>query len=315
MLVPLDGSRLAEEVFPYARELAGRLDLDLFFLHVCGPGETELLPMRRFYVEKMAEMVMSQTHEIQRTTGMPAGKKTIEAAGTVVTGYPAEEILKYAEDHHIDMILMSTHGHSGVRRWALGSVAYKVLHASKVPVWLVHSGTPGEIVYDKWPKRTILVPLDGSRLAEAALSHAEALVRQRGTQAVEILLLSVYEPVTNSAAIFYLTPGDYAPGTPYKWEDYVKEETAKAKEACEKYLLKVADRLKSAGIRVRTGAIQGNAVDEIVKYANENPFQVIVMSSHGRSGLSHLAFGSVAEKILLEVNIPIFMILPQTRPN
>jgi nucleotide-binding universal stress UspA family protein len=175
MLVPLDGSKLAEEVFPYTRELAGRLDLDLIFLNVCSPNETESLSMRQFYMDKMAEMVRSQTREIQVKTGASQSVKTIEATGKVVIGYPAEEILKYANENSIDIILLATHGHSGVRLWALGSIAYKVLHASKIPVWLVRSGIPEEIVYDRWDRRTIMVPLDGSKLAESALPHAEAL--------------------------------------------------------------------------------------------------------------------------------------------
>ena len=64
---------------------------------------------------------------------------------------------------------MATHGRSGIRRWIMGSVADKVLRASKVPVWLVRAGIPEEIVYVKWPKITVLVPLDGSELAESLL--------------------------------------------------------------------------------------------------------------------------------------------------
>jgi nucleotide-binding universal stress UspA family protein len=313
MLVPLDGSKLAEEVFPYTRELAGRLDLDLVFLNVCNPHETELLPMRQFYVDKMAEMVWSQTSEIRGITGMPAGVKTIETIGKVVVGYPAEEILKYAEENNIDIILMATHGSAGVRRWALGSEAYQVLHASKIPVWLVRSGIPEEIVYDKWPHRTILVPLDGSKLAESALPHAEALAKQRGTQAIDILLLSIYAPSITPAT--YLFQTDYPPTVPLKYSDYVQQEIVQAKERCEKYLKDIADQLISKGIRVRNEAIMGETAEEIIKYATKNPFQVIVMASHGRSGIRHLTFGSVAERVLLESNVPIFLVTPGSTPK
>jgi nucleotide-binding universal stress UspA family protein len=309
MLVPLDGSKLAEEVFPYARELAGRLDLDLAFLNVCNPHETDLLPIRQFYVDKMVELVRSQTSEIQGITGRPVGAKTIQTISKVVVGYPAEEILKYAEENDVDIILMSTHGYSGIKRWALGSVAYKVLHASKIPVWLVRNGIPEETVYDKWPRRTILVPLDGSKLAESSLPHAEALAKQRGLEAIEILLLSVCQPALVPEAIYYIQTA-YPPTLPLKYEDYVQKEKARIQDTCHDYLGDVAKMLESAGVKVRTEVLVGNAAEEIIKYANKNPFQVIVMASHGRSGFNHLAFGSVAEKVLLAVKTPLFLVRP-----
>lgn len=146
MLVPLDGSELAEEVFPYAREIASRMDLDLVFLNVCNPDEIELFPMRESYVDQVVEMVSCQTSEngtVTRTS------KIIKSLGVVTIGYPADEILKYAEERQIDIIMMATHGDSGVRRWAIGSTAYQVLHASKTPVLLVRNGMQPLLSYER----------------------------------------------------------------------------------------------------------------------------------------------------------------------
>ncbi len=310
MLVPLDGSQLAEETLPYIRELAGRLDLDLDFLYVCDPRSSQQAPMSQIYVDKMADAVREQIHKIQTTTVGKESIRPVEVRSRVVTGIPADEILKYAEENRVDIIMMATHGASGVRRWAMGSVAYQVLHASKIPVWLIRSGIPQETIYDKWPSRTIMVPLDGSKLAEAALPHAEEIAKQRGIQVIEVLLLSVYAPNQLLAGYFYQT--NYPPIVPLNYAEYIKEENDRAKERCEKYLKEIADSLITKGIRVKTQAVMGEAAEEIIKYANKNPFQLIVMASHGRSGLSHLAFGSVAEKILLEANVPIFLITPGT---
>ncbi len=306
MLVPLDGSKLAEETFPYARELAGRLDLDLDFLYVNNPLMPQLLPMSQFYIDKIAESVKAQVRIIQANTKGKEATRNIEIRSRVVSGYPAEEILKYAEENQIDIILLATHGASGVRRWAMGSVAYQVLHASRIPVWLVRSGIPEQIVYDQWPRRTILVPLDGSRLAESALPHAEAVARLRGSQVTEILLLSVYAPEIYPVKYYFQM--DYPPTVPLKYEDYVQQEIDQARERCKKYLKNIADQFTAKGINVRTQAVMGEAAEEIIKCAGQNPFQLIVMASHGRSGLSHLTFGSVAERVLLETNIPVFMI-------
>jgi nucleotide-binding universal stress UspA family protein len=315
MLVPLDGSKLAEETFPYARELAARLNLDLDFLHVLLPTESRLTTMSQVYVDTLAVSAKEQIQKIQTTNKSKGSISPIRVRSKVVTGYPAEEILKYSEENAVDIILMATHGNSGVRRWALGSVAYQVLHASNIPVLLIRSGIPDEIVYDQWPQKTLLVPLDGSELAESALPHAKALANQRGLEAIEVLLLSAYEPVIISPASYYLIPTDVAPGMSTEWEGYVKEETAKAKEACEKYLSKIADQFKSVGIKVRTEAVLGKAAEEIIKYADKNPFQLIVMASHGRSGIKHFTFGSITERILLEVSVPVFIVIPSSRTN
>ncbi|MBA7608711.1 hypothetical protein ES703_15893 [subsurface metagenome] len=300
MLVPLDGSELAEVVFPYAQELAARLDLDLIFLHVYSSEESEFAPMRRVYVERACEIVRRESEEVREKTGVQPGGKALEARGELAVGRPAEEILRYADENDIDLILIATHGRSGIRRWAMGSVADKVLRASKVPVWLVRAGIPEEIVYDKWPSRTILVPLDGSELAESVLPHVEALAKQRDAELVDVVLLRVCEPPVISS--------DYPPTMPLSWEEHVEQEMDKFRRVSEQYLAGVEKRLKDAGLRVRSEVLDGNPAGEIVDYANRNPFNLIVMATHGGSGLSRWAFGSVADKVLRVISSPIFLV-------
>ena len=309
MLVPLDGSELAEVVFTYAKELAGRLSLDVTLLHVCSPTEQELAPMHRSYTEHMAGIVKLQVEAIQKKVGIQPGGKAVEVRGELVVGYPAEEILSYADENDIDLILMSTHGRSGIRRWAMGSVADKVLRASKVPVWLVRAGIPEEVVYDKWPSRTILVPLDGSELAESVLPHVEAVAKQRGAEIVDVILLRVCEPPIISS--------DYPEAImPLSWEEHVEQQMALCKRASEKYLASVEKRLKDSGLKVRSEALVGkpplgNPANEIIDYANRNPFNLIVMATHGRSGISRWAYGSVAARVLLGVSSPLFLVRPR----
>ncbi len=310
LLVPLDGSNLAEDVFPYAREIAGRMDLDLVFLNVCNPFEKELLPMRQSYVDKMADMVWHQIREIRTVTGTLISIKTREALAKVVIGDPGEEILRYAGENPIGIILMATHGASGVRRWAIGSVAYKVLHASQIPVLLIRSGIPEETVYDQWPQRTILVPLDGSRLAESALPLAEQLAKERDIQNTRIVLVNVCKPDLLPQGSYYMNP-DYPPTTPLQYEDYVKQETAKTKDASRQYLERITQKIKLEGIKIKTEVLAGDAAEEIIKYANSHPFQVIVMTSHGHSGFKHLVLGSVAEKVVLETHTPVLIVKPE----
>lgn len=303
MLVPLDGSELAEVVFAYAKELAGRLDLDLILLHVAATREQDLLSMHRAYIERAAEIVGRQSAEVQEKTRSKPRGKAVEARGELAVGHAAEEILRYADENNIDMILMATHGRSGVKRWALGSVADKVLRVSKVPVWLVRAGIPEEIVHDKWPKITMLVPLDGSQLAESVLPHVEVLARQRGAELVDVVLLRVCEPP--------IILSDYPEATmELSWDEHVEKEKIWAKQAGERYLAAVEKRLRDAGLRVRSEVVLGRPIDEIIDYANKNPFNLIVLATHGRTGITRWAYGQVADKVLQRSPSPIFLVRP-----
>lgn len=311
MLVPLDGSKLAEVVFNYAKELAGRLNIAPIFLHVCAPDEAGKLPMYRTYVEHSAEIVERESQEIQKQVGTQR-KKAISAKGEVVMGYPAEEILKYAENNSIDLIIMATHGRSGITRWAMGSVAEKVLQASKIPVLLVQAGIPEETIYGKLKKPSILVPLDGSRLAESVLPYVELLAKQHGAETIEVVLLRICEPESMlSQASFYLTPSSYPPKTPISWEDYVKQETARFEVDCNKYVKNIGKQLAEAGLRVRAEVRAGKPAEEIVAYATKNPHSLVVMATHGRSGLTKWAYGSVTDKVLHAISIPILLVRPE----
>ncbi|MBI4304251.1 MAG: universal stress protein [Chloroflexi bacterium] len=306
MLVPLDGSELAEVVFPYAKELAARLDLEVVLLHIANPILREFAPMSAAYIEHSAETVRRQARAVQRKLGVQPWSKPLRIRGELVSGYPAEEILRYAEENHIDLILIATHGRSGVKRWVLGSVADKILRASNVPVFLVRAGMADETPYDKWSKRTIVVPLDGSDLAEAVLPHVEALARQRTMVPLDVVLLRICEPMA--------MPSYYAPelsGVPLNWGEYMQQEAARCKKEANEYLVGVEKRLRDKGFSVSSEVLMGKAAEEIVKYVSKNPFSLIVMATHGRSGLSRLVYGSVAENVLLRVNSPIVLVSPR----
>ena len=303
MLVPLDGSELAEVVFTYAKELAGRLDIEIVLLYVFSPALREFVPMHRAYIERAAETVKRQAQEVQEKTGIQPGGKPIEVRGEMVAGYPAEEILRYADENTIDLILMATHGRSGHKRWVMGNVADKVLRASKVPVLLARAGIPDETPYDQWPSKTILAPLDGSELAEVVLPFVEVLAKQRGTEPVDVLLLRVCEP--------QVTPSYYVPelsAMPLNWGEYVQQETAKCKQVAREYLAGLEKRFDESKIKVRSEVIVGKAAEAIVDYAKGNPFYLIVMATHGRSGLSRWVYGSTTENILHGVSCPVFLV-------
>jgi len=302
VLVPLDGSELAEVVFSYATELAARLELDLVLLHVVDPHERDLVPLHRAYVERAAEVLRRQSEELQKKADIQPKGEGVAARGELAVGHPAEEILECALRHDIDLILMATHGRSGIKRWALGSVADKVLRVSKTPVCLVRAGLSEEIVHDKWPSITMLVPLDGSELAELVIPHVEALAKQLGPKLVDVVLLRVCElPVVSS---------DYPPTADLTWEEHQAREMARPTTVCEEYLAGVQEQLEGVGLRARSVVLKGKPADEITDYANKNLVNLIVMSTHGRSGIGRWAYGNVADRVLLGVSSPIFLVRP-----
>ncbi len=302
MLIPLDGSEVAEIVFVYAKELAARHGIDIFVLQVCSPQEHELDPMHRAYVERAVETIRQQSEEVQKRTGIQYGK-AIETRGELTFGDPAEEILRYVDENGIDLILMATHGRSGLKRWVMGSVADKVLRASNVPVWLVRAGTAEEIVYDQWPQRTMLVSLDGSDVAEAVLPHVEAIAKQWDAEPADVVLLRICE--------LQVLPPDYPVNRLSVWEKHAEQEMARCKRIAEQYLAEKEKHLNDIGIKVRSEVLTGKPAEEIIDCANRNPFSIIFMATHGRSGLSRWAYGSVTEKVLQGVSSPLLLVRPQ----
>ena len=291
MLVPLDGSYLAEVVMDYTAEIATKLGLEVIFLNVCPLEEEELLPMHQAYIEHAAESLTKR-----------ALPNRITAHGKLAMGNPADKILDYAGENGVDLILMATHGRSGVSKIVMGSVAERVWRTSPVPVWLIR-GRPFEKI-EKKVSDAAIVTLDGSKLSEKALSYAEDLAKQWGNGGLEIILLSVCE-LPN-------IPSDYPPDMPLSWEKHVEAETARHQEKIKNYLENIKAKLQEKGLRARVEVLLGQPTPMITTYVQENPAQLIVMATHGRSGVSRWLMGSVAEGVLASANIPVFLIRPSS---
>jgi nucleotide-binding universal stress UspA family protein len=140
-------------------------------------------------------------------------------------------------------------------------------------------------------------------LAESVLPHVEELAKRRGTDLVNIVLLRVCEKPFITA--------DYPESSmPLSWEEHVKLILDHFKQTSTQYLFNVENRLKDAGLNVESKVLMGDPANEIIKYADGHPFNLIVIATHGRSGLSRWAYGSVADKVLHGVMRPIFLVRP-----
>jgi nucleotide-binding universal stress UspA family protein len=144
----------------------------------------------------------------------------------------------------------------------------------------------------------ILVPLDGSELAESVLPHVETIAR--GCSVVEIVLLRVCEAPSILA--------DYPEGKDKSWEKHVGRMTTNAQQQCNIYLGDIEKQLRDRGFNVKIESCLGKPAEEIVNYATKNKVDLIIMASHGRAGVSRWAYGSVADRVLRSSCVPVLLV-------
>ncbi|HWQ15114.1 MAG TPA: universal stress protein, partial [Roseiflexaceae bacterium] len=217
----------------------------------------------------------------------------VEVGTEVRCGPPAEVIVETAEGEHVALIAMATHGYSGLKRWALGSTADKVVHATGTPVLLVRGEAPAP---QEVRIRRILLPLDGSRLARQALPlAAELAVRARG----ELLLLRAIVPTLEIMA--GMPP---SARMPVQYEDLTEPMRAFAQQE----LNELAEQLRAEVPQVVSLAPIGPAAEVIVDEAAAHHADLIVMATHGYSGLKRWALGSTADKVLHTSTTPLILV-------
>ena len=164
--------------------------------------------------------------------------------------------------------------------------------------------------------KRILIPLDGSKLAECALPHAEELAKGCGTE--EVTLISVTEQVrgrTRAPEAMEVYNATDDPGV-QKAGSEITVTFGKKERQAQRYLGRIAKRLEAKGVKVRTEILSWPPAESIASYAEHNGADIIVMSSHGRSGPSRWAHGSVADKVLRLNCVPVLMVrAPGCIPN
>lgn len=146
--------------------------------------------------------------------------------------------------------------------------------------------------------RKLVVPLDGSEFAECGLAHAKAIAS--GCQVPEVVLLRVVEPLS----------ADTVSALAMARDDSLRQVELYNQAEAKKYLAKVGDDLRKEGIAASVVTIDGRPEDEILKYAENNGVDLIVMTTHGKTGVSRWFFGSVADKVVRHSTIPVMTIAP-----
>ena len=179
ILVPLDGSKLAEKSLPYAEKLARKISSQIILISVLLFGsesdEDKYHHLHQFYIQEMAKTMK---------------EKAIKVKSVIVTGDPAEQIVDYADKKKVDLIIMGTRGRSALKRWILGSVADKVVSATLCPVALITTDDAETGMGGRKILRKALVILDGTAEGEVVIPYVEELASKFD---IEVTLLQLVE--------------------------------------------------------------------------------------------------------------------------
>jgi len=283
ILTPSDFSADAERAIETATTLARSYGATLHLLHVVQPPIQPVGPeMAVAPVEFWRELHAAAAKRLART------KQKIDAAGVrceleVVDDIPGFAIAAAAERVHADLVVMRSRGLTGLKHVVLGSVAERTVRYSKCPVLIVKD-KPHAV-------RTILVPMDFSPAAHAALDFAKSLAQKAG-HAHLVLVHAYYVPVELEQ--YLVSHGDGA--------------FDRLSKAVTKDLEKILLDLQNAGLSAEYVARAGTPERIVLEVAGEKKADLIAIGTHGRRGLSHLFLGSVAERVVRMAEVPVLTV-------
>ncbi len=299
ILVPLDGSLFSEQALGYAMDIAERCDA---VVHLVRVHTTPILAvsaaMPAYYSAESDEEVTVAEREYLDRIGQKWHARGRHVRVASLSGPIATAIHEYADRCAVDLIVMTTHGRGGLSRAWLGSVADRLVRATHIPVIMLrpHNSDAEPVVVNR-TRPHILIPLDGSELAESIIGHAVdigALLDARYT-----LLQVVPPPIAVSPAV----------------REQALRDTVALRAEARTYLDRWAMRLRARGFHVDTRVVlQSQSAIGIVEEALAGECDMIAMATHGRSGFTRMALGSVADKVMRTASAPLLTLSGQTTP-
>jgi len=296
ILVPLDRSKISEQILPYVEALAKGLAVPVKLIHVVDTKNLpeSLEPRLQGHLDLLAQKERDRAAKyLENMRYQMEGDDGVVVSAEVMIGSPDEEIASFAYTQGMGMIAMSTHGRSGPERWYMGSVADKVLESALVPL-LLYRPKEDEVSAVKFEK--LIIPLDGSTVAEQALPTAEALAKKLDLELLIVRVLNTYSWV-------------FADMSPYGAHSLPSELLKTLEEAATGYLDKKATDLQQKGFKVGSRLMLGNPGSEINELASETPNSLVVISTHGRSGVNRMVMGSVADKVVRGSGSPVLLLM------
>ena len=299
ILIPLDGSRLAEHSLSYLRALKDLDEEQIELMSVADVEENYRGLAEENVKDREINVLRDYLKGVQEKAKSTFG---IEAGTRVVGGSPADAILREADEFSPDLIVIATHGRSGLSRWRFGSVADKVIRGGSHNTLVIgpKAADKDNWVDDATPPsfKTILVPLDGSELGEAALVVAQALATHFSSEVhlVRVTPIPVIDEGMGGAGIASADLMD------------------SMVDGARQYLAEAAGRVTTPG-GVKTEVLIGPAAAGLEDYIDEHDIDVVVMTSHGRSGIARVALGSVTDRLLGAGTAPVLVVRSMARAS
>ena len=290
ILLPLDGSELSEMALPYGEELASKLGSEVILYHVHEHKHSRQEHMHQMYLDRLAETVQSNLKK-----GQPKGTE-VKVTTKVEAGEPTENICNLVDKNKVDLIIMTAVSVSGLKVGKmLGSVTDRVCQTVPIPVMLIRpqsvkqSDKKGRLV------NRMLIPLDGSEISKLALPVGEELATKLKISTTLFQMATMVR--------FY---DDGSESNAYM--DYTKlNENEKKRVSAE--MMALEKKLKERGLDVTNIVISGfDAAYEIIEVCKKIGADMVVISTHGRSGLGRWVFGNVAERVLRHVETPLLLV-------
>lgn len=293
IVVPLDGSDLAERALPWAAALARATGNSVTLIQVIPwPLPGQYGPWGLYVSDDLAERIRAETGNAARDylerLRQQLASDGVEAHTAVELGSVVETILDAADEHGASAIAIGTHGHGGLTRFMIGSVAQQLVQQALIPVLVVRSKASAEARLGR-----VLVGLDGSSLSESALELACGMAPQGST----LILARIIEPIEIA-----ISSGAEA-GVIVD-----SRSTQQSVAEAEAYLARQSEALSHAGIASEQVVLVGRASSELRNLARERHADLVVMSTHGRTGLDRLMLGSVADDLVRHAEQPVFMV-------
>jgi nucleotide-binding universal stress UspA family protein len=301
ILLPLDLSEASEIAVPYASELTGKFGSELILYYVRPPEREDLEHLFVDYLDRLAETIKQN---VKKTAA-----KDVKVTIKIAVGAPEQNICEFVNSNRIDLVVMASVSSSGLKIGKkLGSVVDHICHTVPVPVMLVRPRR-AQLTGKRLHFNNILLPMDGSILSKLALPVAEEVAA--GLK-IPVMLFEMAALPYPSETGSYLSGNEYVKVNE-RDEQVIESNYAAANEAEESRILAelmtVEKELIAKGILVDHRITSGiDAAKEIIRISNEIDADLIVMSTHGRSGLNRWMMGSIAEKVLRYSEVPLLLV-------
>ena len=292
ILFTTDFSECAMQAFPHALYLAERYEAQLIMLHaIVIHRDDPYNPVYEFPDMKDIESKLRKTAQ-ERAQAL-INKMHTEKVSVItdqVRGFsPADVILDYGQDKDVDLIVMGTHGRRGLGHLFLGSVAEEVVRLSTCPVLTIREREKPQPIEEL---EKILFPIDFSNHSSVALGHAKYLAQE---YLARLILLHVVEETVH--------PAFYASGKTSIF-DLMPDIKDKSTKLMEDFLSKA----EGPEVETEMHIVEGNAAREIVRFVEDQKIDLIVIATHGLTGMDHFLLGSVTEKVVRRASCPVFTV-------